>query len=251
MGMKNIQQFKQTGQYVLSYPPLLRTAVEHEIEKWRAFCLKPLEEKRKVVYSNNAAGVGYEYKDGTGTKADRKENMDLTDGPLIDLIRASALDFAQECEKEYGLVGFVDEVNSSTFFVRLIHYFGDRTVDDETATSHVDQSGFTFHLYESNPGLQSLAYDTHDWVDMLVSSGETVIIPAMQLQLRSQGVLRALCHRVVANPHTAQYGRYSAVCFVQLKDTAKYDKDRHGRLQEKVPGFNYSMPHQEFATLFK
>ncbi len=247
----NIQQFKTTGQYTLTYPPALRSAVEGEITRWKAFCAQPLDEKRKVGYSNNAAGVGYEYKDGSGPKGDRKENMDLNNGPLIDLIRASALGFARECESEYGLDGFVEEVRDSTFFVRLIHYFGDRSVGEETATSHVDQSGFTFHLYESDPGLQGLLFDSKQWVHVPVSAGETVIFPAMQLQLRSHGDIRALCHRVVANPHTAEFGRYSAVCFVQLKDTAKYDKGRCGRLQEKAPGFNYPMSHEEFATLFR
>lgn len=247
----NIQQFKTTGQYTLTYPPALRCAVEEEIEKWRAFCAKPLEEKLRVGYSNNGAGVGYEYKDGSGLKGDYKENMDLTDGPLIDLIRASALEFARECEAEYNLTGFVDEVQNSTFFVRLIHYFGNRTVGEETAVSHVDQSGFTFHLYESDPGLQGLLFDEKRWIDIPVSAGETVIFPAMQMQLRTKGVIRALCHRVVANEHTAEHGRYSAVCFVQSGNTAKYDKDRCGRLQEKEPGFNYGMPHDPFATFFK
>lgn len=86
---------------------------------------------------------------------------------------------------------------------------------------------------------------------MPVSEGETVIIPSMQMQLRSQGEIRALCHRVIATPETSVAGRYSAVCFVQLKNTPKYDKDTHGRLQEKVPGFNYELPRDEFLKLFK
>ncbi len=248
--MKNIQHFKNNGKYTLVYPTALRRAVEDEIQKWRAFCEKPLEEKRRVGYSNNGAGVGYEYKDGSGPKGDRKENMDLTDGPLIELIRIAALDFAQQCEKEYGLTGFVDEVRESMFFVRLIHYFGGRVVGDETASAHVDQSAFTFHLYESDPGLQGLTFDEKKWIDIPVSAGETVIFPAMQMQLRSKGEIRALCHRVIATECTAKHGRYSAVCFVQLKRTAKYDKDRCGRLQERKPGFNYDMPNAEFSKLF-
>jgi isopenicillin N synthase-like dioxygenase len=86
---------------------------------------------------------------------------------------------------------------------------------------------------------------------MPVSEGETVIIPDMQMQLRSNGELRALCHRVVATPETAKNGRYSAVCFVQFVRTKKYDKDKGGRLQEKEPGFNYKMPPGEFEMMFK
>ncbi len=86
---------------------------------------------------------------------------------------------------------------------------------------------------------------------MPVSESRTVIIPAMQLQLRSKGKLRALWHRVVATPETAKAGRYSAVCFVQLKNTSKYDKEKWGRLQEMEEGFNYNMSPQEFAKFFK
>lgn len=123
-------------------------------------------------------------------------------------------------------------------------------VGDETASAHVDQSAFTFHLYESDPGLQGLTFDEKKWIDIPVSAGETVIFPAMQMQLRSKGEIRALCHRVIATECTAKHGRYSAVCFVQLKRTAKYDKDRCGRLQERKPGFNYDMPNAEFSKLF-
>jgi isopenicillin N synthase-like dioxygenase len=158
--------------------------------------------------------------------------------------------FAEMVGDEYHLQGFADEVRVSEFFVRFIHYFENRVVGDETATAHVDQSGFTFHLFESAPGLQCLTKE-YAWIDMPVSEGETVVIPAMQLQLRSKGELEALFHRVVATEETAATGRYSAVCFVQLKNTPKYDKETHGRLQEKEPGFNYGMPSTEFAKLFK
>jgi len=56
---------------------------------------------------------------------------------------------------------------------------------------------------------------------------------------------------VVANPETSEAGRYSAVCFIQFKNTPKYDKETHGRLQEKKPGFNYDLSHEEFSKLFK
>lgn len=246
-----MKTFKTTGRYVLVYPKLLREAVVAAIEEWKQFCALPLEEKKKTPYSNNAAGVGYEFKDGSGPGGDFKENMDVTTGPFIDLIREITLDFARECEQEYDLQGFAEEVSRSTFFVRFIHYFGDRELGVETATAHVDQSAFTLHLYESDPGLQCLTYDNKEWVDMPVSEGETVIIPAMQLQLRSKGELRALAHRVIATESTKKIGRFSAVCFIQLKDTPKYDKDRCGRLQEKEPGFNYDMPITEFTKMFK
>lgn len=273
----SFSKLERDGFVSVSYPGSLRSAVNSAYESWRQFTELPLDVKKSLPYSNGADGVGYEYKDGSGTKGDKKENFDVTlsaqgwlkenskkmgnadalnfieqASALVGLIRPIVVDFARIVEKECGVEGLVSEVEKSdtSFFVRFIHYFGDRNIEDETAISHVDQSGFTLHLFESHPGLQCLSYGG-EWKDMPVSDGETVIIPAMQLQLRTHGLLKALCHRVVANSETAKVGRYSAVCFVQLANTPKYDKETHGRLQEKAPGFNYEMTQEEFGLLFK
>lgn len=193
-----------------------------------------------------------------------KENLGKIESPvarefvthvtsLVKVMKPTILQFARDVETKLGVEGFESEVELSEpgFFVRFIHYFGDREVGEETATAHVDQSGFTLHLFESAPGFQCLSYDGK-WIDVPISGGyQTVIINAMQMQLRSKGELKALCHRVVATPETAKKGRYSAVCFVQLRNTPKYDKDKGGRLQEKVPGFNYDMQIEEFREMFK
>jgi isopenicillin N synthase-like dioxygenase len=272
----SLSRLGSIGFVSVAYPVSLRKAVAEAFDSWKKFTELPLELKKSLPYSNKADGVGYEYKDGSGTKVDKKENFDVTvasktwlkengskignpdiltfidqAGTLVELMRPIVLDFARNVEKEFGVHGLVSEVEKSdtSFFVRFIHYFGGRENADETASSHVDQSGFTLHLFESHPGLQCLSYGG-EWVNMPVSEGKTVIIPAMQLQLRTKGTLKALCHRVVANAQTAREGRYSAVCFVQLAHTPKYDKDTHGRLQEKIPGFNYGMLPDEFAKLF-
>ncbi len=248
----------------------------------------PLAAKKSLPYSNNADGVGYECKDGRGPNGDRKENFDVTLAgkkwleenvdafrspillefiqdatALVQIMKPLIVDFATNMEKEFGtsLKGFADEVTASesSFFVRFIHYFGnhEQKVGDEIASAHVDRSGFTLHLFESAPGLQCLTLSgsnknsSREWIDMPVSEGSTVIIPAMQMQLRSKGEFKALCHRVVSTKETARTGRYSAVCFVQLKNTSKCDKDIQGRMQEKTAGFNYNMTHKEFEKLFK
>lgn len=272
-----ISDLKKKGFISLAYPGDLRKAVNQTVKLWKQFCDLPDEVKTGLPYSNNGAGMGYEMKNGIGQNADRKENFDVTlatedwlvqnsaqiENPVaLSFVRAAAnlvnvmqgmiLDFAGQVEQEFSLVGFRQEVadGKKGFFVRFIHYFGDRKVEEETANAHNDQSGFTLHLFESAPGLQCLTYD-RQWIDMPVDEGQTVIIPAMQLQLRSEGVLRALCHRVIANMATAVGGRYSAVCFVQLQSTAKYNKDANGRLQEKEPGFSYDMTHEQFAKMFQ
>ncbi len=135
------------------------------------------------------------------------------------------------------------------WFVRFLHYFGGRKEGDEIATPHVDKSGFTLHLYESDPGLQYLDF-AKQWRDMPVSLGETAIIPGMRLQYRSQNRLKAIYHRVIATEKVAQQGRFSVVCFIHLKNTPEYNKQKAGRLQEFPPGFNYDMPFSEFSKLF-
>lgn len=262
---------------MLAYPAALRKAVEETEKSWKKFCALPVEVKKGLPYSNGGAGVGYEIKDGSGNKGDRKENFDVTveaknwlaanskviSNPvvldflekaiaLVSLIKPTVVDFAEQSESAFSLRGFAEEVSASdkAFFVRFIHYFDNREVGDETASAHVDQSGFTLHLFEDAPGFQILT-PGKKWINLPITAGETLIIPSMQMQLRSGSELKATCHRVVATPETAQKGRYSSVCFVQLKDTPKYDKDAHGRLQEKAQGFNYDMKPEAFAGLFK
>lgn len=273
----DIKKLKKDGAVIVQYPSGLRQAVEEAIELWEQFAALPADVKKGLPYSNSADGVGYEIKDGVGPSADRKENFDVAKGgarwleenigtikspiarmfvrnvtSLVGLMKPTIMAFARQVEEEFGIEGFANEVERSEdgYFVRFIHYFGDRQEGEETATAHVDQSGFTLHLFESAQGFQVLTYDGA-WQTVPITAGNTVIINSMQMQLRSEGGLKALCHRVVATPETAKTGRYSAVVFVQLKDTAKYDKAKCGRLQERAPGFNYRMSPEAFAEMFK
>jgi len=275
--MNNLQT---KGFVALPYPADLRQAVEEAQKCWKAFCALPDGIKRSFPYSNGGAGVGYEDKRVTGGGADFKVNFDLTFGDLAwlegkavdmanptitafiraaikvaELIGKPIITFAKDLEERFGMDGFESEVAESknAYFIRFIHYFAGAEINQETAEAHTDQSGMTPHLFSSASGLECLTQEM-EWVPMPVSHGEMVIIPSMQLQLRSKGALKATVHRVVATPETIETGRFSAVCFVQFKSTPKYDKSKKGRLQEahkKELGFNYRMPHDEFARLFK
>ena len=273
----SIKNLQTVGFVPVQYPGSLRAAVEKASKSWEAFCDLPEEVKKNIPYSNNTDGVGYEFKDGSGPNADYKENFDITTQgvswlqkyskelnnnivlqfiqdavSLVEIMKPLILQFAKDVEREFNVEDFQNEVagSSDAFFVRFIHYFKSQEFGMEVCAAHPDQSGFTLHLFESEQGLQCMLY-SGEWIDMPVSPGETVIIPAMQLQLRSKGKLRALCHRVIATPKTAREGRFAAVCFVQLKNTPKYNKEVHGRLQEKKAGFNYDMDQETFSTLFK
>ena len=251
--------------------------VQQTLDKWKRFTELPTEVKKDLPYSNNSRGVGYELKDGSGNKGDRKENFDISLGGkawleeniasiqhsvvldfleyanlLVLGVKSIIIDFAQDIEKEFGVVGLHNEVVNGTdaFFIRFIYYPADREIGEETATAHVDQGGFTLHLGESASGFQILTREG-EWIDVPFSEEDTVVIPSMQMQLRSEGRLRATTHREVATAETTKLPRYSAVCFVGLKNTPSYDKEKWGRLQEMEPGFNYRLPFEEFKKYFR
>ena len=273
----SVAELERKGLARISYPVELRSGVERAVESWKSFCDQPEAVRSLFPYnSGSGMGVGYELKKTQGSSLDLKEDFHFTTGSkkwidqtaesignetisrfvkdaegLASLIEPLVLDFAAQVEREFGLEKFAKEVRTSKdmWFIRFLHYFGDRKEGDEIATAHADKSGFTLHLYESDPGLQYLDFDKK-WQEMPVSSGETAIIPGMRLQYRSKNQLKATYHRVVATEKTAKQGRFSVVCFIHLKDTPQYDKQHAGRLQEFQPGFNYDMPFEEFSKLF-
>jgi isopenicillin N synthase-like dioxygenase len=277
--MNTMSNLKSKGFISVPYPPQLKQSVIEAQRCWEAFCNLPAEAKRSFPYSNSSAGVGYEDKTVSGTSADRKENFDLSVGdrvwlekqaetinnPIISafieaankvarLITPSITALAHDIENEFGVEGFEKEVGegSGSYFIRFIHYFPGATAGQEIAEAHTDQSGMTAHLFETAPGFECLSHDMK-WEPVDVSNGEMLVIPSMQLQIRSEGQLKATVHRVVATNTTATTGRYSAVCFVRFERTPKYQKEC-GRLQDLHKndlGFNYRMSNEEFRKMFK
>jgi isopenicillin N synthase-like dioxygenase len=277
--MNTIRDLKNKGHISVPYPGQLKEAVLEAQKCWETFCNLSAETKRSFPYSNGGAGVGYEDKTSSDTSADPKENFDLAIGdnawledqakaignPVIsafieaankvaELITPSIVSFASDVENEFHIEGFGTEVTESkgSYFIRFIHYFPGSSVGQEIAEAHTDQSGMTAHLFETAPGFECLSHDMK-WEPVDVSNGEMLVIPSMQLQLRSEGQLKATVHRVVATDTTATTGRYSAVCFVRFERTPKYLKEC-GRLQDLHKndlGFNYRMTHDEFRKMFK
>ena len=279
MNNTSIKNLEKNGYIYRNFSLELNGAVSNAVNSWKNFCSLPEEKKLAFGYERGEGmGVGYEMKKMTGHKTDLKEDFHFTLGkrewlshqsstansPLcaqdllsysntvVGLLAPFVLEIAQEIEREYGLRDFAKEVAESQdmWFVRYLHYFGDRKIGEEIATSHADKSCFTQHLYEDAPGLQRLSFK-NNWEDVEVNSGSSFVIPGMRLQYRSKNKLKALFHRVVANDITNENGRYSMVCFVHLNRTPQYDKNRAGRLQEFPPGFNYKLDFAEFSKLFK
>lgn len=266
------------GVELISNPPQLHESVQETARLWQAFCELPSEVKQVFATTNRQNGVGYEVKNGSGKNGDSKENFDYSrkgreelrtvlsqvDSQVArDFIRSieSLSDLAQpmieafgvRIEKKYGVTGFgaIAKVSAPNAFFRFIHYPDRRYPGELTAEPHVDNSGFTFHLFETSPGCERLSFDTGEWISLPVAKGRAVVFPSMQTQLVSRGKVKGLCHRVVANPTSAKKGRYAVVCFVALANVPMYDRKTHGRLQEMAPGFNYKMPQEEFEKLFK
>lgn len=269
---------KRDGVEMVTYPPELRKNVQEVAEAWQAFCALPPETKLLFAATDHQSGVGYESKDGSGKNADTKENFDYAlkgrddlrailsevDNQIAhDFIAAiEALgtlaqpmikEFGIRMEQEHGIIGFesLSEQSAPSAFLRFLHYPGERNPHAVIAEPHVDHSGFTFHLYETTDGCERLAFDTNRWISLPVAEGQAAAFASMQTQLVSGGEIKGLCHRVVANETSAKVGRYAIVCFIALANIPAYDRKTHGRLQEMTPGFNYTMPPDEFRKLFK
>ncbi len=268
-------ELRDLGLVNVDYPNDLRMAVDKAVASWKGFCHLSRDEKCAFSFleDSHGDGAGYELKEEKGSKKDLKENFHVTlfqyqrlaeiankrtfpflnDAKvLLDKMEPLILQFAENIEKEHGVQGLVDEVKISKpyWILRYLHYFGDQQAGAEIAAPHTDKGGFTLHLYESDEGLQYYCIKTHAWKAMPVYDTQTVIIPAIQLQLRSEGTLKALYHRVVATEETAQAGRFSMVCFIPFENTPLYNKKAFGSMQTHPIGFNYSLSHQEFANYF-
>ena len=260
----------------ITYPDETKAAVAAAAMAWRDFTRLDVHEKDQFAATSHQMGVGYERKGGNSsiTSKDTKENFDITragidalrqqdnTAPIASLLATTAhlLDtlvpvadkFCGIVERTHGIPGFrqMAKQSAANRFIRFLHYppVPEGTVIGE---AHTDHSGYTFHLYESTGGCHGLAPDTRQWVDMPVESSEMAVFGGMQLQLVSNGRVRALCHEITANATTADEGRLAIVCFNLLDGVPTYDRVTHGRLQDRTPGFNYDMPPAEFAALFR
>lgn len=250
------------------YEPELRQAVADTLQLWQDFVELPLEDKQHYLATKASDWLGYEIKDGSGPHGDRKQNFDISasypqpgldQDPFIKNSYELSVVMAQKAQQvaqEIGAQYDIDQLKTTKLedieaFVRFLYYPGHRQVGDLFGEPHTDQSGMTFHLAETSDGCERLDPKTREWLPMPVDETEGLLFGAMQLQLLSNGEIPALCHRIRTNQETASVGRYAVVCFVRfLGDVPLYDKDKHGRLQERTPGFNYDLSTEEFAKLF-
>jgi hypothetical protein len=264
-------QIKERGYAIVSYTQELRGAVQEGVKAWGDF-IKSVSQEEKNVFTYGQGG-GYERKIIKGNSLDLKEDFHVTvNGEERLLTLANAISqpdlaknfilkaqkiheltqpiihqFARDIEEHGNLEGFFQEVVDGWGFVieRFIHYFAGQQGTEEIATPHTDKSGFTLHLYESRDGLEYLWNGI--WHPLPVAENQTVIFAGMQLQLRTNQDLLAAWHRVRSVDGAS---RTSLVAFHPLVHIEKYDKNRHGRLQEFKPSSTYRMSDEEFRNLF-
>lgn len=159
--------------------------------------------------------------------------------------------YATKIEKEADIDGLVNEVmmNKSSWILRYLHYFGgkDKPI---MANPHIDKSGFTIHLYESDPGLGYYCMHTKIWKSIINSNEYLTIMNGAQIQLRTKNKFIAHCHRVLNDNTTVMKDRHVLVCFIPLERTPRYNKTKYGNMQSHEPGFNYHLSYKKFSKFF-
>lgn len=258
------------GFFEIAYPSQLANTVLSAMHSWQEFCQLKEEEKSLLSNGDRLRDYGYMYRrDGTG-KADAKElfHVSLRDVQSLqsaaeklpksatrfidacsDLITDSdaiIMQFADRLESEYGLVGFTHQVAASKLHwtFRFLHYFGAEVL----AHPHVDRGGFTLHLCETSEGVEYLGFD-NVWYPLPLSEGKTIFFPGMVLQHRSDGVVKALWHRVMSTKQAVHRERFAMVAFVDFAHTHRYN-DAALRTQDIPPGETYSLSHEVFSKFF-
>lgn len=273
------------GPWHVTYPEQLRTNVNNAAEAWEAFCELSEQTQNLFMATNFFDGVGFERKTGDGSAEsheshDFKLNFDINKTGLDELRSIATLidgnegriakrfidcattlvDSAQPALQEAGnhiatLANMPEfstlaKDSAETATYRFLRYPKGAAVNSTIGESHADNSGFTLHLFEDTGGCEHLDEDKQTWHPMPVADGQATAFASMQTQEKTKGEVDALWHRIQANETTANFGRTAMVCFVALKDVAKYDRKTHGRLQTWEPGSTYGQDPEEFSKYF-
>lgn len=263
---------EQQGYQHIQHPVSMQATVQHTATVWREFIENTPQEVKNQLASNGLQnGVGYEQKLGDGTRqsGDMKQNFDVTRAGLPSLKKHAIPEYQSLLDASTSLLQQLEPLAddfsryylnpltnddfyelSATRFVRFL-YYPPQPEGTVIGQAHTDHSAYTFHLYESTGGCHNISLeDGLTWNDLPVTPDQMLAFGGMQLQLASKGTVKALCHEITANDHTAAVGRYAIVCFNLIPSLPTYDRALQGRLQNKPAGFNYVMPHGAFEKLF-
>ncbi len=233
---------------IISYPQDVAQQVAAAHPLWKEFCELPQEIKDSFVFGGDDWNFGY-IKKGSKENEDQKEYYHfsahhkelLKKHGLLEAVEdnPTVKRFFSYCEELFGAVtGFAIEYNKilaqdnehiamlpeqtkkgferSQGVIRFLHYTPHPDAEI-LADPHFDRGGMTFHLYESQEGLQFLNWDGV-WTDAPVLTDETVLFSGIGLERLSQDVLQRTWHRVVADKHATSPERYSIVLFCDFPD---------------------------------
>lgn len=267
----DVKTLRTDGYVAFDRPAKMLPVANAAMSSWQRFCALPLEEKRIFSGGDRVKDFGYMLRQDTGPNADAKELFHVKRVQIkemhalatkvrdrratefisaVDALIAETIPivrlFARGVQETYALPGFAAQVLAAQdqWIFRYVHYLKGEVL----ANAHPDRGGFTLHLNETHEGGEYLTFGG-EWRPWLVSAKRTVIFPSMGLQHLSKGELKALYHRVVANPETRNGGRCSMVAFIDFFNPWRYD-DSVKRLQDFPHGFNYKMPFAAFDKLF-
>lgn len=243
---------------VIPYPQDVATQVAASHPLWKDFCALPQEVKDIFHFGGDDWNYGY-IKKGSKENEDQKEyyhysfhHRELLEkhGLLEELEKYPvAKKFFEYCDELFGQVtNFAYEyttvlAKNNTHIadlpeqtkkgfegpfgvIRFLHYTPPKDAEI-LADPHFDRGGMTFHLYESQEGLQFMDWDG-TWRDAPILKDETVLFSGIGLEALSDKVLQRTWHRVIADEHATNPERYSIVLFCDFPDVQVRDRKRDG-----------------------
>ncbi len=243
---------------VIEYPQDVAKQVAGSHPLWKEFCELPQEVKDMFHFGGDDWNYGY-IKKGSRENEDQKEyyhfsfhhkqlleKHDLLGAVeeypvvkkffsycdnLFDLVAGFAHEYTEVLAQENEHIASLPEQTKKGFegpfgVIRFLHY----TPPEDAkvlAEPHFDRGGMTFHLYESQDGLQFLDWDG-TWRDAPVLQDKTVLFSGIGLEALSGEVLQRTWHRVIADKHATSPERYSIVLFCDFPDMQVRDRKRDG-----------------------
>ncbi len=262
-----IEDLSQLGYVRVAYPEALRKLVERAMLGWQTFCALPQSEKKRCSKEGDRdADFGYMMRSDHDQKEQfhvslkdtfelKQRSCCIRDPHAVEFVIATDMliyriqpliaEFAEHVERVYGVVGLKSDVleSAADWTFRYLHYYG---TEHLLADEHIDRGGFTLHLYENEPGGEYLDFD-FVWRPFPIDHAQTVIFPSLGLQHRSQSALKALWHRVLATPETAQNGRFALVVFIDFPGFRCQNIRK--QFGNRPAGFNYHLDADAFEAV--
>lgn len=163
---------------------------------------------------------------------------------IKDLASISEVDFSED---------MLDYLNRCP--IRSLHYLSGQKPGTEIAAQHCDRGMFTLTLTEDLPGLEFFCPVNREWRPIQNKPGKMMLMPGLGLQRITNGVIKALPHRVVAGLDARRLPRNSQVMFFDLP-FAKYsdflfNKRAKGAASKLgKDGWNFDMETAAFNKFF-